>query len=144
MDEISQLAHQTGIGVMAVYLLQWLKQTAWVPFITEHSATLNKWLGVLIAVATSVGIKYAVSQGAGAYAGGYHVVLDIPSAQTLFDTAIHAAAQFAGQQILYHTAVKETVGGLHVATVEGSGTVQGQTVSVATSEPKTVAGDKKD
>lgn len=103
MDELSQLTHQGGIGVIAVYILQWLKNSTHFPWLTQDTAKLNRWVGLMVALGTSLGVKYAATAASG---GGYHVVLDIPSMQALGDALIHAAAQFAGQQVLYHTAVK--------------------------------------
>lgn len=103
MDEFTVLAHQAGIGALAVYLIQILKDAKWFPWLNANSTALNRWLGIGIAVATSLGIKYAAS---GAPETGYHIVLSIPALGQLTDAAIHAAAQYAGQQVLYHTSVK--------------------------------------
>lgn len=103
MDELSQLTHQGGIGVIFVYILQYLKNSTHFPWLTQNTPRLNRWVGMVIALGTSLGVKYAATAASG---GGYHVVLDIPNLQALGDALIHAAAQFAGQQVLYHTAVK--------------------------------------
>lgn len=104
MDEFAVLAHQAGIGALAVYLMQILKNSKRFPWINANSSTLNRWLSIGVAVLTSLGIKYAASGGPDT---GYHIVLSIPALGQLTDAAIHAAAQYAGQQILYYTSVKE-------------------------------------
>lgn len=102
MDDMSVAFHQAGIGTVAVYLIQYLKDKKWAPFINHNSATINRWTGALVAIVTAVGVNYAAQ---GSWATGWHIAIDIPSAKVLLETAVHAAAQFSGQQVLYHTAV---------------------------------------
>ena len=46
------------VQAVAVAILQWLKRTAWIPWFTQHSATLNRVAAVLIAAATASGITW--------------------------------------------------------------------------------------
>jgi len=133
MDEITQLTHQGGVGVVAVYALQFLKSRDWPGFrwINNNSANVNRIVGICIALGTSAGFKLAASTGAG---GGYD--LHIPPLSVVMDMLTDAAAQFAGQQILYHTAVKDTIGGMRTKEME-QGVVRGAVAQVAIGETKT-------
>lgn len=100
MNELTGLLHQAGAGTLLVYTLQWLKGREWFPWITENSAAVNRWVGALFALATSIGVEIATS---GSSTTGWHISIDIPNMKVLTDTIIHAATQFSGQQILYYT-----------------------------------------
>lgn len=114
MDEVSELLHQGAIGTAAVYVIQWLKGAGWFPWLNDNSARVTRWIGIIIAFITSAGVKYAASLNPD---GSHHIVLDLPTYKAIFDTGLHALAQFGGQQVLYHTAVKETVGDIHPAPI---------------------------
>jgi hypothetical protein len=96
--------HQGGVGVIFVYLLEWLKKSNWFPWVSQNSGTLNRWIGLAIAFGTSVGVK-AVAEGTSQT--GWHIALTIPPLAVMVDTLVHAATQFGEQQVLYHCAVKE-------------------------------------
>lgn len=104
-NDIGHLADQAGIGVLAVYALQLLKGSKYFPWINANSAKVNRILSAAIAVATSVGITVAGNHNVG-------WTITIPDIHTLFVTFSRAATQYAGQQMLYHTTVKDTIGGL--------------------------------
>lgn len=136
MDELSAVVHQAGIGAMAVYLIQWLKTQSWCPWINSHSAQVNRWAGVIVALGTSAGVRVMSGDAQHGW------VIAIPNAQVILDTLIHAAGQFSGQQILYSTSVKDTIGGMSTKQME-TGTVVGAVVQVARGEEKTEAGERK-
>ena len=46
------------VQTVAVAILQWLKKTAWIPWFTQHSATLNRVVAILIAAASASGITW--------------------------------------------------------------------------------------
>lgn len=140
-DEIAALVHQAGIGTIAVYLIQWLKKSNWFPWLNAQSGTITRWAGLAVAFLTSVGIQHTFT---GDSTNGWHVSLVIPSLSVLASTFVHAAGQFSGQQVLYHTAVKDTVGGMATKQMV-QGTVQGSVVQVATGQEviAPVAGEKK-
>lgn len=65
----SQLA---GAALLA-YLLQWLKATRLVPFISEHTKGINRALTGIMSLAASIGIHYNFDSTAGILTiGGLH------------------------------------------------------------------------
>ncbi len=107
MEETQMLMHQGGLGSAFVFLLQWLKNSNRFPWVSQNSAQINRWAGIIFAVATSVGLKYVLTENTG---GGWHLAIDIPSLPTVGDVVLHALTQYSGQEMLYHVAVKDTLG----------------------------------
>lgn len=107
MEETQMMIHQGGLGSGFVFILQYLKNKNWFPWVSQNSASINRWAGIAFAIATSVGLKYALTETAG---GGWHLAIDIPSLPTVGDVVLHALTQYSGQEMLYHVAVKDTLG----------------------------------
>ncbi len=139
-NEVSILMHQSGYGVAFVYVLQWAKQSKYFPWLSQNSGSINRWIGIGFTFLVSAGMKYAVSENAD---GSHHIVLDIPTFGALVDVFAHTLAQFGGQQILYHAAVKDTVGSMATQQM-ASGHVEGAVVQVAVGETKQQEAEKKD
>lgn len=119
-DVLSTLTAST----LTVSIIQWLKTTKWVPFINQHSASVNRALGWLGAFATGTGIHYTFNHDAG--------VLTITglSAGIIIHTATVTAKQWAFQLLIYKGIFKgpaETVTaiaeGIHPVPVASPGAI---------------------
>ena len=96
----TELSHQFGVSVAVVHILEWLKQAGWFPWLTNNSTTVLRLISILAALATSAGFKI-ISGDAG---HGWNIF--IPPIAVVFDTLLHAIAQFGAQQGYYSVAVK--------------------------------------
>ena len=112
-------------STLAVSIIQWLKESKFVPFINQHSAGLNRFLGWAIAFFSGAGIHYTFNGDAG--------VLTVTglSLGVIIHTATITCKQYAAQWLIYRgivkgpaadvTAVRE---GVPVTPVVGAGAVQ--------------------
>lgn len=96
----SELSHQFGVSVAVVHILEWLKNAGWFPWLTNNSGTVLRIISLLIALATSAGFKIM----SGDPIHGWTVF--IPSFAVIFDTTLHAIAQFGAQEGYYNVAMK--------------------------------------
>ena len=92
------LTHQLPVALVWVYILDYLKKAAWFPWLTQHTEALNRVASVAFALASAVGIKFAVS---GSMTAGGSLSIAFPPVAILLDTAMHAGSGFALQEILH-------------------------------------------
>jgi len=87
-------------STLAVSVIQWLKENKYVPFINQHSATLNRILAWSIAFFSGAGIHYTFNGDAG--------VLTITglSAGVIFHTITITCKQYVAQWLVYKGLVK--------------------------------------
>jgi hypothetical protein len=87
-------------STLAVSVIQWLKDTKYIPFINQHSATLNRFLSWAIAFFSGAGIHYTFNGDAG--------VLTVTglSAGVIIHTATITCKQYAAQWLIYKGIVK--------------------------------------
>ena len=52
-------------GGMAVAVIQWLKETKWLPFINEHSAGINRLVAAIAACISAIGLHWAFDASEG-------------------------------------------------------------------------------
>lgn len=90
---------QGGVAVCTVFLLDWLKQSKWVPWINRNSETLNRVISLVVAFGSAVGFK-VLSHTGDIHTGGV-ITIAYPSITTILDTLGHGATQFGGQEILH-------------------------------------------
>ena len=119
-DLLSTLTAST----LTVSIIQWLKNTEWIPLVNQHSARLNRIISWGAAFATGTGIHYTFNHDAG--------VLTITglSLGVIFHTATVTMKQYAVQWLIYKGIVKEPAaniaavqGGMPVAAVAPAGAV---------------------
>lgn len=96
------LAHQIGFSFITAYALEWLKRSKWFPWITVDSTTLNRYIGMLSAAATSIGLTFAAD---GTWAAGGVITIHVPPASVLLE----ALARFAGQAGLQHAIYEKLI-----------------------------------
>ena len=46
------------LGMMAAYVIEWLKRAPWFPLVQENASRLNRWFSVALAAATSAGLSF--------------------------------------------------------------------------------------
>jgi hypothetical protein len=94
------------IGVAFTYLLQFLKNSPYFPWLNAGTETLNKWLSALAATVATVGIHWT-------YASDTLTITGL-SAASLWHLVTNIVFQFATQhgayRLLYSPAVVRTVG----------------------------------
>jgi len=90
-DATTLLSTQLGGAAACAYLLNLLQKWSRTPWITEHTAVINKMVRAGLALATTVGISWAWSA-----AGDAHVLMiTIPSAAVLAHGIWHWFCQYA-------------------------------------------------
>ena len=83
------LAHQIGLAAAAVYVIQLLKASP-IPWFNQHSDALNRFVSVLIALATAIGLTMNVH---GNLSTGGSIMITFPSLPVILDGASHFLAQ---------------------------------------------------
>jgi hypothetical protein len=97
--EMDSLITTGAVGILCAYLLEAVKHSAWFPWITADSKTLNRWIGVIVACGTSLGISAHYDGSAGSLlVGGLN-----PG--DLLHNGMHALSQWAIQQYTYDSAI---------------------------------------
>jgi len=99
MDQDISLGHQAGISVATVFIIDWLKKSAWFPWINNNTETINKIVSLSVALFTAAGLKIVSHEGS-ISAGGI-VTIAVPPISVVLDTILHAAGQFGGQEVLH-------------------------------------------
>lgn len=98
-DPDIDLGQLLGAGTVTVFVLDYLKRAAWLPWINQHSETLNRVISGLVAVATATGLKVLSSQG-NIHTGGV-ITIAYPSISVIVNTLIHGSGQFGFQELLH-------------------------------------------
>lgn len=97
----SLLATQVGFATGITWVITALKKSKYVPFITEHSQELNKWLGIGAAAILSYGITMQ-----GDATSGWQI--SIPPLDQLLSATIKMSAGIGLQQIGYKFTIMPT------------------------------------
>lgn len=97
---LNPMSTQVGIAIIVPFVLQWLKNAAWFPWLTRHTDGLVRLLSLAVAFASSVGIIVSWDPAAGSLLiTGLHL-------QAIGALVFQAWAHFKGQEIVYRTAIK--------------------------------------
>jgi hypothetical protein len=75
--------HQIYVAAIAVYGIERLKRSTWVPWINANSALVTKAVSWIVALASALAIQVSVT---GSATAGWHGTFDIPNAHALWDT----------------------------------------------------------
>ena len=89
-------------AAISAWVLEWLKDKPWAPFIVEYGPYLNRATALVIAVGSAIGITFAFDATAHTLTIGG---LDLVSISTL---AWKAVEQFVLQQLVYHGWIVKT------------------------------------
>ena len=96
-DATTLLSSQLGGAAACAYLLNLLQKWSRTPWITEHTATINKAVRAALALATTVGIGWAWSPAAG---DGHVLTITIPAAAVLIHGTWHWFCQYAFTHVI--------------------------------------------
>jgi hypothetical protein len=119
----NEIVSSVTASAMAVAVIQWLKNTKWVPFINQYSSTLNRVLGWAIAAISAAGLHYNYESATGT------LTLTGLTAATLTHSLWETTKSYALQWLIYKGIVK---GPAQVAEATASaGAAPGQTPVVA-------------
>ena len=100
MDEGNLALSVFSSGVASVYVIEFLKKTRLMPFVTQHTVALNRWLGVIASGVATLGIGFSFDSEAGS------LMITGLTAATIAHNAWHWFTQWAVQQFVYSTAVE--------------------------------------
>lgn len=94
------ITSQVTASAVVVMLLQWLKRSKWMPWLTGETDVLNKAVAALAAAFTAVGIHYT-------YDSDLHTLTITGLTMTaFFHGAWHWLQAFSFQEIIYRGALK--------------------------------------
>lgn len=100
----TMLEHQIGIGLMTSYGLEILKKAGTIPWIRQDTEKLNRWLSIIMAFLTSVGLQFASEHNP--TTGGWIITIAVPSVPVIWDTLVHATLQYGIQHTAYKGLLK--------------------------------------
>jgi hypothetical protein len=100
-NSVNDLLSTLTASTLVVSIIQWLKTTKLVPFMDQHTSTLNRIVGWASAFATGAGIHFTFNHDAG--------VLTVTglTAGVIIHTATITSKQYAVQWLIYKGIVKE-------------------------------------
>ena len=61
----SEVLSTLSASAIAVGVIQYLKNVKWIPFMNQHSAGMNRFVGWAVAFASSLGLHFAYDHAAG-------------------------------------------------------------------------------
>lgn len=103
---MNELGNQFGSAIIVSYLLEYLKGKDWFPLISYLSSSRAKAIvGGLAAFITTLGISYAFDYHP---SGNSTLTIVIPAIPQLIHSLLDFAKQWAMQQFVYDTAVKNS------------------------------------
>ena len=101
MGSGEEVFSQMTSAAMMVYLLQWVKQSGWVPWITPDTKRLNRLLSTVLAGASALGIHFAFDVQAGT------LVISGLTTVGVGHGLWHWFNQVISQQVIYDTVAKK-------------------------------------
>ena len=89
MDATTLLSSQLGAAAASAYILNWMKDSAKIPWISAHTTQINKLVRAGMAIAATIGISFAWNPTEGTLLiSGVHLV-------TILQGGWHAFQQYA-------------------------------------------------
>jgi hypothetical protein len=107
MRALDAMAHQAGLVVITVYVIQWLKRARWFPWLSANSDRVTRWVSTGAALGTALFVQGTISITSGDASTGWHFTGSTPSLHALYDGFIRFAAQRAGQEWMFQNVVKK-------------------------------------
>lgn len=105
----NEIVSQFTAAAVVVYALQMIKKSAWFPWMTQETTTLNRLVSAAGAFIGSIGVHMAFSAGqATAPDGTYLITVTGLTLANVGAGLWHWMNQFAGQQLLYDGIVSKT------------------------------------
>jgi hypothetical protein len=100
MPVSTELPALISTSAMSVAIIQWLKNTKYIPFMDQHSAGINRVVGWCSALASSAGIHYSYDAHVGT------LTLTGLTAMAIFHAATDATKSYAFNWLIYNGLVK--------------------------------------
>jgi hypothetical protein len=94
---------QIGASVAIVHVLEWIKKSDSIPWISAHTKTLNIWLAAAAAFCTTIGVTFVVN---GSFWSGGAISFQMPPGQELITNAVRFVVQLGAQKAYYKIAVQ--------------------------------------
>lgn len=85
---------------MVVSIIQWLKQATWIPFVSQHSAGINRAISWGAAIVTGTGIHWMYSTENGTLLISGLTVASVSS------TVLNTIQSYFAQWLVYNAAIK--------------------------------------
>ncbi len=95
--------NQVGVSVLVVYVLEWLKRTDKISWISENTDRLNRAVAIIVAFLTSIGFQFAMT---GDWRSGGTITITVPSLTAVGSVLLHSLSQVGIQEGFYRAAVK--------------------------------------
>ena len=96
-----QGALQVIIGMLAPFLLQWLKNAKWFPFLNHWSSTTWKYtVSIIVALGTALGLSWSFDPAIG------RLIIDGLTMTNIYHSLLAFALSFGTQQAMYLGVVK--------------------------------------
>jgi hypothetical protein len=112
---VNAVATQVTVSGIVVAAIQWLKSSKLFPWITAETATLNRIIGVVAAVATSVGVH--ITWNHGNLPGSYMVGVTGLTLMGILTGAFDVLKSLVFQEIIYRST--KTVPAVPVSSATG-------------------------
>ncbi len=100
MPVSTELPALISTSAMSVAIIQWLKNTKYVPFMDQHSAGINRLVGWVSALTSSVDIHYSYDSHLGT------LTLTGLTAAAIFHASMDATKSYAFNWLIYNGMVK--------------------------------------
>lgn len=89
------LTSSATVGIISAYAIQWIKKSKSIPWVNEHTQSLNRFLSGMIAFASAAGIYLTWNHAAGT------LTITGLTAANAFHFLTHGIEQWAIQQMAY-------------------------------------------
>lgn len=132
MDEFT---YQAGLAVLAVHFINWLKDTRLVPFVSAHNTSINRLIGIVMAIFGGLGIHLS---NQGSFASGGVLQIVYPSLDVIVTSAAHIGVSWGIQQTYWARVVKPQVPAVQI----GGSTVNAPNASTVMTAESGSGGNK--
>lgn len=123
---MGEFGYQAGIAVAAVHLINWLKDTKMIPFVNQHSQTINRIIAFMAAVIGGLGVHTAWQ---GDLTSGGELRIAYPPLDVMVASFAHIAAQWGFQKVYFRLQAPPIDTSVSVTTISPAGT-KGSSIGV--------------
>jgi hypothetical protein len=98
MTATDPVLSQLSYSVVAIWVIQKLKECKWLPWINQNSDTVNKVVAVVVSFIAAIGVQWTVQGG---LQDGGTITITYPSLATMLALAVKWLQSYAVQQGMY-------------------------------------------
>ena len=106
----SELGAQATIAIIVSFGLQWVKKSQYFPWITTKTENVNRWVSILVAFFTGVGIYAQWNNGT--------LIITGITATNIYHAVVRAVEQWTFQQTVYRTVIAPPQSGVVQSMIE--------------------------